>query len=71
MRRQLESEHLLNRIVLPRFDLATVREIACPVAGDGEDVEAIATQLFQYSEGVPLFLDEAVHRTVVPYPAGV
>lgn len=61
LRRRLESEGTLERIALPRFDLAAVTEIAERIFAGRSDIEALANELFVYSEGVPLFLDEAVH----------
>jgi DNA-binding SARP family transcriptional activator len=61
LRRRLESEGSLERIALPRFGLDTVMEIAQRIFAGRADVEALANELYAYSEGVPLFLDEAVH----------
>jgi len=61
LRRRLESEGTLDRIALRRLDLADVTEVACRVFPDRSDVETLAAELYAYSEGVPLFLDEAVH----------
>jgi DNA-binding SARP family transcriptional activator len=61
LRRRLESEGTLERIALPRFDLAAVVEIARRVFAGRPDIETLANELYAYSEGVPLFLDEAIH----------
>ncbi len=63
LRRRLESEGTLDRIALRRFDLADVTDVARRVFPDRPDIEALAAELYAYSEGVPLFLDEAVHAS--------
>ena len=61
LRRRLETEESLERIALGRFDRAVVAEIAQRHFHDVEDPHALAADLYRYSEGVPLFLDEAIH----------
>ena len=61
LRRRLEREGTLERIVLSRFDKTAVSEIVRRVFADRTDLETLAEELYAYSEGVPLFLDEGVH----------
>jgi DNA-binding SARP family transcriptional activator/tetratricopeptide (TPR) repeat protein len=62
VRRSLESEGTLERLALPRFDRATVGELIARVFPGRPDIDALADDIYRYSEGVPLFLDEAVHE---------
>ncbi len=61
LRRRLEAENTLTHVALRRFELADVVEVARRVATPGSDLETLAAEFYAYSEGVPLFLDEAVH----------
>ncbi len=61
VRRNLESEGTLERVALARFDRATVGDIVARAFPGRAGLDALADEFYRYSEGVPLFLDEAVH----------
>jgi DNA-binding SARP family transcriptional activator/energy-coupling factor transporter ATP-binding protein EcfA2 len=60
LRGRLEKEGSLSALALERLTAATVTEIAERVLGARADLASLCTALWQRSEGLPLFLDEAI-----------
>ncbi len=61
VRRRLESEGALQHIGLSRLGPSDVAAIVRHVRPGAGDIDAVAHDLFARSEGVPLFLDEALY----------
>jgi hypothetical protein len=61
VRRRLEAEGVLQHVGLARLEPSDVAEIVRRVRPGAEDVDADARELYAQSEGVPLFLDEALY----------
>jgi DNA-binding SARP family transcriptional activator/energy-coupling factor transporter ATP-binding protein EcfA2 len=61
VRRRLENDGSLQHLALARLEASDVATIVRRVRPDADDIDGVARELFARSEGVPLFLDEALY----------
>ncbi len=61
VRRRLENEGALHHVGLARLEASDVATIVRRLRPDADDIDGVARELFARSEGVPLFLDEALY----------